>query len=295
MHGRRAGKRERAGRLAPRWAGPAIILLAAAVATAPELVRGPSCGHDFDFHLVSWLDALSSWRQGILYPHWAPSANFGAGEPRFVFYPPLTWMLGAALGAGAAVVAVSGGADVSAAGGGRSGYAGAGAADAGRRRGDAGRLRGDLLRLRPFHRLRALGIWRLAGGFWIPLLLLFASCATATPDAQCVARGHLDGSAAPLALVMAGAWLSNAPLGVMASYLLAAVALAAAWQWRSWAPVVRARLAAALGMGLAAVYLVPAAVEQRWVDIRQAIDDPGLTDREQLAFRAACRPGAGVA
>ena len=85
----------------PRWArfiGPAVILLAAAAATAPQLLRGNSCGHDFDFHLVSWFDALNSWRHGIFYPHWAPSANYGAGEPRFIFYPPLTWMLGAALG-----------------------------------------------------------------------------------------------------------------------------------------------------------------------------------------------------
>ena len=84
--------------LARRIAGPAIILLCAVVATAPQMVRGVSCGHDFDFHLVSWLDALDSWRHGVLYPHWTPSPNFGAGEPRFVFYPPLTWMLGAALG-----------------------------------------------------------------------------------------------------------------------------------------------------------------------------------------------------
>ena len=84
-----------------RWSclvGPAVILVAAVVALAPQLVRGNSCGHDFDFHLLSWLDVQQNWRHGLFYPHWAPSANFGAGEPRFVFYPPLTWMLGALLG-----------------------------------------------------------------------------------------------------------------------------------------------------------------------------------------------------
>jgi hypothetical protein len=81
-----------------RFAGPAIILLAAAVAAAPIWLHGPVAGDDFEFHLVSWLNAQQGWLHGIAYPHWASSANFGAGEPRFVFYPPLTWMLGAALG-----------------------------------------------------------------------------------------------------------------------------------------------------------------------------------------------------
>ena len=81
-----------------RYLGPAIICLAALIATSPDLVRGNSCGHDFDFHLASWIDAAASWRHGLLYPHWAPSPNYRAGEPRFVFYPPLTWMLGAAFG-----------------------------------------------------------------------------------------------------------------------------------------------------------------------------------------------------
>jgi hypothetical protein len=75
-----------------------IILLAAAIAIVPILVRGPSCGRDFPLHFASWHNALNCWHWGIAYPHWATSANFGAGEPRFVFYPPLIWMLGAALG-----------------------------------------------------------------------------------------------------------------------------------------------------------------------------------------------------
>jgi uncharacterized membrane protein len=265
-----------------------IILLAAVVALAPQLIHGNSCGHDFDFHLLSWLDVQQSWRHGLFYPHWAPSANFGAGEPRFVFYPPLTWMLGAALGlvlpwqfvpmaltflllagTGLATRALArpalpdGAATLAGCTALFSGYA-----------------------LFTAYERSAFG--ELSGGFWIPLvLLLILRDRNASAS---VWKRALDGSALRLALVMAGVWLSNVPLGVMASYLLAGVALVVALLKKSWAPVLRAALAAALGIGLAALYLVPAILEQRWVDIRQAIDDPGLLIENSWLFAHHANP-----
>jgi hypothetical protein len=266
-----------------RFAGPAVILLAALVATMPQFIRGNSCGHDFNFHLVSWLDAQASWRHGILYPHWSPSANYGAGEPRFVFYPPLTWMLGATLGLGTPWKAVM------------IAYrfwkcvpivitflflAGTGLATRALARqaldngaatlaGCAALFSGYTL----FTAYERSAFGELTGGIWIPMLLLLML--RDRRDCDSAWRRAFDGSAVPLALVVAGTWLSNAPLGVMASYLLAAVALGRAMLLRSWAPVLRALAAAAMGIGLSAVYLVPASVEQRWVEIRQATDDPG--------------------
>ena len=128
----------------------------------------------------------------------------------------------------------------------------------------------------------------LTGGFWIPLLLLLA-LRDKNPTEKIIKRAF-DGSAVLLALVVAGAWLSNAPLGVMASYLLVAVALAAALLEKSWAPVLRATTAAALGIGLAADYLIPAAWEQRWADIRQATDDPGLMIENSWLFARHANP-----
>src|ERR1700712_2907240 len=74
-----------------------LILCAAIVATLPLFVHGCSCGHDFDFHVQSWLDAAQQLRHGTLLPQWTFSAAYNAGEPRFIFYPPLSWMLGAIL------------------------------------------------------------------------------------------------------------------------------------------------------------------------------------------------------
>jgi hypothetical protein len=309
-----------------RFVGPAVIVVAAGVAVAPQLLWGNSCGHDFDFHLVSWFDALNAWRHGIVYPHWTPSANYGAGEPRFVFYSPLTWMMGAALGSvlpwtlvpvvltflllagtGLATRALA-----------------REALDEG-----AATLAGCMALLSGYALFTAYeraAFAELAGGVWIPLVLLFAlrggdafSSAFRVAEANGIsneadeaqssgAKAHnnfagtmrglkppppsgtsssafgsasrgwrpaLDGSAVMLAVAVAGAWVSNPTVGLMACYLLGAVAVARFALERDWKPVVRAAAGAVLGMGLIAIYLVPAAWEQRWVDIHQVTEDPG--------------------
>jgi len=103
-------------------------------------------------------------------------------------------------------------------------------------------------------------------------------------------RRALDGSAAPLALAFAGCWLSNPTVGVMAGYLLAAVALVLAVTERSWAPMLRAFVGGALGMGVIAAYLLPATWEQRWVDILQVTRDPGQTLENSWLFATHADP-----
>ena len=270
---------------AKRFLSPALILIAAAIAACPVLLHGPFCGDDFQFHLISWLDAQQNWRAGIPYPHWTPSPNYGAGEPRFMFYPPLTWMLGAALGlvlpwvwvpATLIFILLS-----------ATGFA---TRALGRQLLPTGPATAAAIAaiFCPYALFTSYGrsaFAELAGGFWIPLLLLFV-LRDRSPSAIAWRRA-LDGSTLPLALVLAGAWLSNAPVGVMSSYLLACVALAFAILMRSWFPILRAAIGMTLGLAAIAAYLVPAAYEQRWVDILEATgvtNEPGFLIENHWLF-----------
>ena len=280
-----SGKQMSAASWLARSRGPALVVLAGLVGAAPIWLHGAATGDDFEFHLVSWLNAQFSWLHGIAYPHWAVSPNFGAGEARFVFYPPLSWMLGAALGlalpwtlapfAMAFLLLASTGLATRAL---AREYLPAPAATLA---GCAAIFSSYALFSTYFRTAFA----ELAGGCFIPLLLLLA-CRDRDPR-----QGHwrraLDGSALALALVLAGCWLSDAPVGVMSSYLLAAVAGAGAVAARSWFPVLRAAVAYGLGLALTGFYLIPAAWEQRWVEIRQAtgVDgDPGLKIENNWLF-----------
>ena len=243
--------------------GALLIPLTALIASLPRVLRGVSCGHDFEFHLISWLEAHRAWSQGIFYPHWAQSPNWGAGEPRFVFYPPLSWMLGAALGylmkwgwvsavyvflcltaTGLTTRALA-----------RSFLPAANAT-----------LAGILATVAPYALFVAYertAFSELAASAMIPLLLLYALRKADRP---------FNGGAIPLALTFATIWLTNAPAGVITSYLLVFAAMAAAIFQRSWMPLLRSAIAGIVGLGLAAIYLIPAAWEQRWIAIYQALD-----------------------
>lgn len=268
------------------WLGGGVILIAALVALLPQLIRGNSCGHDFDFHLISWLDAQTAWRMGIPYPHWTPSANYGAGEPRFVFYPPLTWMLGAALGFAlpwtlvpvALTFLLLAGTGLATRALARQALSEAPATLAG----CTAIFSGYAL----FTAYERTAFAELAGGLWIPLVLLFSLRDETAPGESSLPswRRALDGSSAGLAVAMAGAWLSNPTVGVMAGYLLAALAVASALLRKSWTPLLRGAVATVLGLGLTGMYLLPVIAEQGWADLKQVTLDPGQTLENNWLF-----------
>ncbi len=81
----------------------------------------------------------------------------------------------------------------------------------------------------------------------------------------------------PLALLLAAAWLTNAPAAVMIHYSLALLLLMFAWQKRSLRILGVGAAAVGLGACLASFYLLPAIYEQRWIDIAKAISGGSRT------------------
>ncbi len=227
----------------------------------PFFFFGAPSGHDVEFHLYSWLEVLAQWKQGIVFPRWASLAHFAYGEPRFVFYPPASWTLGALL---SAVVPWTVAASV---------YiwvvlvlAGMSMFVLARRwldRRDA-IFAAVLYAANPYHLV--IVYWRsafaeLLASCLVPLLVLL------------VLKAVDDGWRvfAPLGLVLAAAWLTNAPAAVMIHYSLALLVVLLAWQQRSSRILFVAAGAVGLGACLAAFYLFPAIYEQRWVNIAEAV------------------------
>jgi len=204
---------------------------------------------------------VQQWRQGIFYPRWAEWANFGFGEPRFIFYPPASWLLGAVLGlilpwrmvpgAFIWVALVIAGASMHR------------LARAWLRPQDA-ITAAVLYTVNPYHLVivyyRSDFAELLASAFF-PLLIL-QTLLLAREGWRRVPR---------FATVFALIWLTNAPAAVIATYSVAVVVVSEIVLSRSLKPVLQAAVAGASGFALAAFYMVPAVVEQRWVEISQAL------------------------
>jgi hypothetical protein len=249
-----------------------LLLAVVGIAVLPLAWRGPSCGQDFDFHLQNWMEVVAHWRAGIVYPHWAASANYAAGEPRFVFYPPLGWMLGGLLGVflpwtwvGFAYTTLV-----------LLGTAWSFRAMARRWLSEpTATLAACLYAVNPYMLFVAYeraAMAELLAAVWLPLLVLYGLRRSDLRDAA---------SAIPLALTVAALWLTDVPAAVMAMYFLALIVAVAAIEERRWRLVRRAAAAAALGLGLSGLWLVPAWYEQRWVEIWRAI---GLLMRVEDSF-----------
>jgi hypothetical protein len=246
---------------------PLLVIGAAAFAVEiPFFFYGTPSGHDVEFHLYSWLEVLSQWKQGIVYPRWASLAHFGYGEPRFVFYPPASWVLGALLGS---VVPWRFASDI---------YiwlaltlAGVSMFTLALRwfdRRDA-MFAGVLYAVNPYHLV--IVYWRsafaeLLASCLLPMLLLLV-LKLAEPKLE----EHGGRVLILLSLLLAAAWLTNAPAALMIHYSFALLLVIFAWQRRSPRILWMGAAAVVLGMCLAAFYLLPAIYEQRWVNISEAV------------------------
>ena len=248
-------------------------MAAALAAVAPWWRMGNASGHDFEFHVYSWLEVVNQWKQGIWYPRWAEWAHYAYGEARFVFYPPGSWTLGAALGLflpwkmapGAyvwIVLTLSGCSML---------------ALARRWMGQHDAIWAAVLySVNPYYIVVV--YWRsayaeLLAGALIPLLLLYALRL----------EEERWRAAIPLALVVAAAWLTNAPSAVMVNYSLVLLIFVLAILRRSSRSLWPGLLSIGLGFLLAGFYVVPAIYEQKWVEISQILG-PGVRPQDNFLF-----------
>jgi hypothetical protein len=245
------------------WAPLVSIAAAAFAVEVPFFFFGTPSGHDVEFHLYSWLEVLSQWKRGIVYPRWAALAHFGYGEPRFIFYPPASWTLGAALSAIFPWTLVAGI------------YIWLALMAAGvsmfflarqwLNRRDA-TLAAVLYAGNPYHLV--IIYWRsafaeLLASSLLPLLLLLLLRSDEKSRRATVS----------LALLLGCAWVINAPAAVMIHYSLVLLIVVIAWQRRSPRVLLTGGAAVFLGAALAAFYLLPATYEQKWVNIADAVSE----------------------
>src|ERR1700687_1304691 len=257
-----------------------VSLATSLLVIAPFFWMGNASGHDFGFHAASWLDVAGQWKEGGFFPRWTEWADYGFGEPRFIFYPPLSWTLGAALAFVFPWNAVPGIFIVIA-----QTMAGLCSFALARRflpvraaLFGAACYAANPYALLNIYMRSGFGDLRAPGRSPLVVVPALQLC-----NPQRNPRGSLPRAIAFFAVAFAEVWISNAPAGVMASYSAALIFEWAAAGEKSLRPLWRGAGGLALGFGLTSFYLLPAAYEQRWVNIAQALSS-GLQPSQNFLY-----------
>ncbi|RXH56057.1 hypothetical protein [Granulicella sibirica] len=259
-----------------------LIPVAALIAVLPLILQGPSCGHDYDFHILNWFEVATQFAHGNLHPQWAVSPAYNAGEPRFLFYPPISWTLGAilgllvttpvfghTLGSWTAIPTLYTWIVLTASGFSLYRLARAYATPT------ASLLAATLYIANPYMLFTAYertAYAELLAAIWFPLLI----------QAILKPRPAIPAIALPLALL----WLTNAPAAVMGTYTLALLAAIRLIQARKQQALPLALITVSgtlLGLALAAYYIIPAASDRRLVQIAMVIL-PGMRIDDNTLF-----------
>jgi 6-pyruvoyl-tetrahydropterin synthase related domain len=255
------------------------LVVAALAVVAPFAVRGIACGHDLTFHMNGWMEVAQQWREGVVYPRWAAYANYGSGEPRFLFYPPLSGMLGGLLGSFIPWMFTPVAFDVCAVV--LSGIAMRALAAEWFGEPEA-TLMAVAYAVNPYMLLdiylRSDFAEMLAAAL-LPLLVLWI--VRERPARQMLV---------PLALTFAAAWLTDVPAAIICTYVCALLLVMATVFRRNSRVLLFGAGAMALGLALAAFYIVPVLHEKSWITLSQALSE-GLRPEENFLFTRTGEPG----
>src|SRR5271166_934717 len=237
------------------------IMLTATLAVTPMMLFGIPLGHDLDFQMPGWMEAADQLRHGIIFHRWSAVTNHGFGEPFFIFYPPLSRMMGAILGLVLPWRMVPG------------------------------------VYVWMVLTLAGAVMWRCAQEWLQPpgalmaallyatnpyiLLTVYKRCAYAELLAIALFPALVWGGirmgkdarhvVLPLSLIFATLWISDLPSAVVASYTLAGLLVLGSLVYRTFRPLLYGAVAILAGLGAIAFFLLPAAWERRWVNIGEAI------------------------
>ena len=254
------------------------LIVAALAVVAPFTFRGVACGHDLTFHMNSWLEVAQQWRSGVLYPRWAANANYGSGEPRFLFYPPLSWIFGGALGSFIPWLFVPVAFDACAV-----------------------FLAGLAMHRMAREWFEETDATLIALAYAVnPYMLLtiyvrsaFAELLAASLLPLVVLWIVRDRPAremfVPLALTVAGVWLTNVPAAIIASYVSVALLVIVTIFRRNLRVFLYGAAAIATGLLLASFYIVPVLYEKSWITVTQFLS-AGVRPSENFLFTQIGEP-----